>query len=79
MIKSWKYLVLIIHNTNEIFNEKKLSHSNSSGDIKKSFFDNQVFMVSQNILVEKMSYEVDYLGIVSHGYFFKLYGKYLKI
>ena len=26
-----------------------------------------MFMVAKNILVEKMSYEVDYLGIVSHG------------
>jgi len=61
------YLVLIIHNTNKICNKKKLSHSNDWADIKNSFFDNQMFMVSQNILVEKMSYEVDYLGIVSHG------------
>ena len=25
-------------------------------------------MVAKNILVEKMSYEVDYLGIVAHGF-----------
>ena len=26
-----------------------------------------MFIVAKNILVEKMSYEVDYFGIVSHG------------
>ena len=29
-----------------------------------------MFMVAKNILVEKMSYEVDYLGIVSHGTYY---------
>ena len=38
-----------------------------------------MFMVAKNILVEKMSYEVDYLGIVSHGFEFDIYTLFIEI